>query len=103
MSSAVVNGGGLRRAQARLSALPTVKIWKNLRWFLRNRLEICKKIISKYGNEKNKQYKTLKHEYDELESSLLILLVVKKLVSEKLYIAELEDKRLIKGRNKRNI
>ena len=66
-------------------------------------LEICKKIISKYGNEKNKQYKTLKHEYDELESSLLILLVVKKLVSEKLYIAELEDKRLIKGRNKRNI
>lgn len=65
-------------------------------------LESSKKIISKYRNEKNQQYKTLKQEYDELENSLLILLVVKKLVSEKLYIAELEDKRLIKGRGKRN-
>ena len=63
-------------------------------------LEICKKTISRYRTGNDQQYKRLKHQYDELESSLLILLVVKKLVSEKLYISELEDKRLIKKRKR---
>lgn len=63
-------------------------------------LEICKNTISKYRTGNDQQYKRLKHQYDELESSLLILLVVKKLVSEKLYISELEDKRLIKRRKR---
>ena len=46
------------------------------------------------------EYKRLKHQYDELENSLQTLLVVKKLVSEKLYVSELEDKRLIKRRKR---
>lgn len=63
-------------------------------------LVICKKTISRYRTGNDQQYKRLKHQYDELESSLQTLLVVKKLVSEKLYISELEDKRLIKKRKR---
>lgn len=51
-------------------------------------LEICKKTISKCRKENSQQYKTLKHEYDEFESSLQILCIIKKLVSEKLNISD---------------
>ena len=51
---------------------------------LHNAWKSVKKTISKYRTGNVQQYKRLKHQYDELENSLQTLLVVKKLVSEKL-------------------